>query len=120
LLRQFLEPLDKVATFYPNPCDPNGTPFNVVAKHDGTFEAISNHRRIPLRPKDVQLHRWNISLFRNHLAQALGLEPSGNRLNPNDRLFLLGDYRLSRSEKSPVYWLRANDYTDFQGGSNGI
>ena len=112
--RQFFEPLDKVATFYPNPCDPNGTPFNVVAKHDGTFEATSNHHRISLRPEDVQLHRWNVHLFRNHLAQALGLEPSGNRLNPNDRLILLGDYRLSRSEKYPVYWLRANDYTDFQ------
>jgi len=116
LPRQFLEPLNKVAAFYPNLYDPNGTPLNVVAKYDGTFEAISNHRHIPLRPEDVQLHRWNIRLFRNHIAQALGIEPSDNRLTSNDRLILLGDYRLSRSEKYPVYWLRANDYTDFQGG----
>ena len=116
LRRQYLLSLDKFAKFYPNPSDPNGKPFNVVAKRDGTFIAVSNNRkhRISLKPKDIQFSRWNIHLFRNHIAQTLGIEPSSDMVNADDRLIRLGYYRPSPDEKHPVYWLRAINEVNFQ------
>ena len=88
----------------------------MVAKRDGTFIAVSNNRkhRISLKPKDIQFSRWNIHLFRNHIAQTLGIEPSSDMVNADDRLIRLGYYRPSPDEKHPMYWLRAINEVNFQ------
>jgi len=111
---EYLTPLNEFATFYPNPNDPNGTPFKVVRKRNGEFKAIHREHRISVQPGDVQFYRWNIRLFRNHVASSLGLASASDIVNPEDCLIRLGNYQLSPSKKYPVYWIRAANYRDFQ------
>ena len=77
---------------------------------------MNRQHRFSLQQEDVQFHRWNLVRFRNHIARSLGLEPANDADKTGDRLVRLGYYWLSPGKEYPVYWLRVNNYTDFQGG----
>jgi len=116
LKERYALPQNEFATSIPNPRNSQWPPYNVIPYRDGTFEAISSDGEhcIPLKPEHVVLHRWNMPLFCKDIARILGVEPSLEPVKADDRLFRLGNYRLSPGEEYPVYWLQACDMSEFQ------
>lgn len=113
---RYLMPQAEFATYYPNPNDPRGPNYDVIAYRNGTFEAASRSREhcFSLKTEDVVFYRWNLPLFHNDVAQKLNVEPSSETVKTGDRTIRLGNYHLSPGEECPVYWLLANDISEFR------